>query len=129
MLVELNKKRYNALFSLIMLAFLASIIIFVFYPGKSELGQKFNVTAIFLLLRYIGLCIGICVIILRVIKVLNNNSALLYVFIGLLNTAIGLLSLILFITNNMDASALNLFILNEVIGAIILMDVMIFNSR
>jgi hypothetical protein len=129
MVVEINKKKYNVLFSAILLAILASIIMFAFYPSNSELGQRFAVDAMFLLLRYGGLYIGIGVILLRVLKVVKKNNALLYVFIGLLNICLGVLSLILAISGKMDPSTLNLFIINDVIGAIILLDIIIFNSK
>lgn len=129
MVVGLNKKVFNVLFSVILLAIITSIIMFVFYPSDGKLGQSFGVVAMFLLSRYLGLFIGAGLLLLRIIRVLKDNSALIYIFAGVLNTCLGVLSLVLFISNNMVSSGLALFILNEFIGAIILIDIMILDSK
>ncbi|MEO6719578.1 MAG: hypothetical protein ABIN67_04390 [Ferruginibacter sp.] len=129
MTIELNKKKYNILFSLILLALLASIIIFIFYPGRSASGAKFNVWVVFILARYIALYIGIAVILLRALRILKDNSVLIYIFTGSLNICLGVICLVSFIPHNTPSSFLNLFIINDVIGAIIFMDTMVFDFK
>jgi len=129
MLVELNRKQNNLLLSFIILALLTSIIIFVFYPSTSKLGNTFDLAVAFLFSRYFGLYIGVALILLRILRVLKNNNTLIYIFIGLLNISLGILSLVLAVSNNMDSSVFNLIIVNEVVGAIIFMDIMVLNSK
>lgn len=129
MQLVLNRKLHNLLLSIIMLALLASIMIFVFYPSNSKLGDKFGLAVALLFCRYIGLFIGAGLILLRLLSIVKNNSTLIYIFAGSLNISLVGLSLVLLVSNNMISPVFNAFFFNMLIGAIIFIDVMVFDSK
>lgn len=112
------------LLAFIMLALWASIILFIFYLSESELGNTFGVVVIFLLTRYFGLLSGIVVLLLRMLRIIKNKYSFIYIFVGLLNVGLGILSLVLFACKQMDSGFLPMFMFNLSIGLTIFVDIL-----
>lgn len=119
--------KQNLLLAFIMLALWAGIILFVFLPSNSELGDGFTIFVWVLLTRYFGLWSGLVVLLLRMLRIIKNKYSFIYIFVGLLNVGLGILSLVLFAFKQMDRSSLHMFIFNLSIGLIIFTDILFLN--
>lgn len=115
-------------YSLILIALLSSSVLFLFYPGKNELGPTFNIVIISLFIRHIALWGGIVVILLRLLAVIKKSNNLIYIFLGTLNLCLGVFSWILYFNNEMVTTFLHMFILNVFVGAIIFIDVFLLKT-
>ena len=112
----------------IMLALVASIILFSVYPTNSPLGERFGVDVIFLFARYLGLYAGILMLIIRLTKILKNRNNFIYILTGALNLCVAIIGLFLFMFGHMNAHLFNAFILNFIIVVLVFSDVFVFGK-
>lgn len=125
-----NKSKLNLAYSLLIIALWAAIVLFYLGPKSNSILD--NTFVMFLLTRYVGLWSGIIVLLLRLLRVIKDKHSFIYVFIGLLNIGLGILSIVLFAINKMNIPLFHMFILNLSIGVIIYIDIffseIIFNN-
>ena len=94
-----------------------------FYPDRQGLGSTFSVSVIYVFTAYGSLTVGVILLILRIIKVWKNRSALLYVLIGVINIAIGLIAVSMYFSHMANREWLNKSLLNLLLGVLIISDV------
>src|ERR1700685_4554615 len=105
------------LLSILLIAFGAIVMFFIYYPGKSEMGILSAFDVVLLMIRFAVMIVGIVFLFLRLFK-LFRAFPLYYVFTATLNFAIGILALVLFLFDNADVRWFHLFIPNMLIGVL-----------
>jgi hypothetical protein len=125
----LNQKiKYkNLLLSILVIAFGTLIIVFLFYPGKSELGPSFDIEAILLMVRYLGWIAGVLLLLMRIIRIIPRLN-LFYSLIGTLNTLLGVFAVLLYFFYQSSTSWFHLFIINLLVGAFIYIDIYLLEN-
>jgi hypothetical protein len=120
-------KYKNLLLSILVIAVGTAVIIFLFYPGKSELGPSFGIEAILLMMRYIAWIAGAIFLVLRIVRIIPRLN-IFYSLIGTLNILIGLLAVSLYFFFQSSISWFHLFIINQLVGAIICFDIYLLEN-
>ena len=100
-----------------------------FYPATNGLGKGFNVVIMYMITAYIALVSGVLMLFLRLLRILKNNNSVVYILVGVLNAVAGILTVVLYMSHNVDLSWLNKCLLNLLAGFLILTDVFILNNR
>lgn len=126
---ELNQqiKYKNLILSILVIALGTAIIIFLFYPGKSELGPSFGIEAILLMVRYIAWIGGVIFLLLRLLNILPRLN-LFYTLIGTLNILLVLFAFLLYILYHSSISWFQLFIINLLVGSLICIDIYLLEN-
>ena len=126
---ELNQQvKYKNLFlSILVIAFGTAITIFLFYPGKSELGPSFGIEAILLMVRYLAWIGGVIFLLLRLLNILPRLN-LFYSLMGTLNILIALFAFSLYFLYHSSISWFQLFFINQLVGALIFIDIYLLEN-
>jgi len=120
-------KYKNLILSILVIALGTAIIIFLFYPGKSELGPSFGIEAILLMVRYIAWIGGVIFLLLRLLNILPRLN-LFYTLIGTLNILLVLFAFLLYILYHSSISWFQLFIINLLVGSLICIDIYLLEN-
>lgn len=127
--MALNTRLRNLIISLGVIAFWVIFNFLFFYPATNGMGKAFNVSIMYILTRNVSLYGGLTVLLLRVLTILKSNTNILYIFMGVLNLAVGLLSIVLFYLSLADLPWLNKCLLNLLIGFIMTADTFIIFKK
>ena len=128
-MINFPNKYHNLLLSCGIIVLSTIAILFLYYPSSSDLGPKFGVSIIYILISYTVLPLGIFVLILRLFRLLKKNTGLIYIFLGIINLFIGLLAVYLFFTGIVEMSWLNRCFLNLLVGFVIISDAFIISFQ
>lgn len=119
----MSLKYRNLLISIAIVAVWVLVNFIAFYPDKQGLGSTFGVSILYMLTGYGALMLGVLLLLLRIFKIWKNPGALLYVLIGVVNIAIGLIAIGLYFFHLADREWLNKSLLNLLVGVLIISDV------
>lgn len=128
---QFHKVKRNCLYSSIILILWTAYVIVIFSPRpnivfKNQVSNEIidNRFIMFLLTRYFGLWSGVVVLLLRLLRIIKNKQSFIYIFIGLLNTSLGVLGIFLSTFKQVNIDLLHMFIFNLSIGLIIFIDIL-----
>ncbi len=93
------------------------------YPGEEEVADELGLAFYTYYTLFFGLCIGLIASTIRLIGFIKEPSSFLYNFTGVLNTCLGLLGIILVLTNQLDQPWVLLFMFSLGIGLTIMFDI------
>lgn len=113
-------KGKRILYSFLSIIVALSLIYIVYFNNKPD--QKFGVATVFLLLRYFALWSGLLILLCRLVFLIKRNDSIIYIIAGMLNIILGIIAVIVFISNNMVMQILHLFLINLLLGVIIISD-------
>ena len=116
-------KYRNLLISIGIVAAWVLVNFIAFYPDRQGLGSTFSISVIFIFTSYASLILGVMFLLLRIIKIWKNPSALFYVLIGVVNITIGLIAIAMYFSHMADREWLNKSLLNLLVGVLIITDV------
>jgi len=123
-IMELKYKRIG--YSLIGIVLCFGLTYFLYFNNKPD--GKFGAAAIFLLVRYVALWIGLGTLIFRIISLIKHNDALVYIITGILNIVIAIIAIALFFSHHMITEILHLFLFNLLLGSIMVLDCLFFKK-
>jgi hypothetical protein len=125
-----NKSKLSLVYSFVILVLWATYVIIIFsprpnsiFPNQVSTGILDNRFVMFLFTRYFGLWSGGLVLLLRLLRIIKNKQSFIYIFIGLLNTSLGVLGIFLSTFKQVNIDLLHMFIFNLSIGVIIFIDI------
>lgn len=95
---------------------------------KSDWGYKFALYTWVQWTRWTCLGAAGLLFLLRVFRLVNQDRSFLYCFVATINTAIGLVGIVLYPFENWDINALHEFLINLLVGVVMLADVLFFSG-
>ena len=119
-------KHKRILYSSLVITICFLLAYLLYFNNKPD--GKFGAAASFLLLRYAGLWVGSAILICRILLLLRSNDALIYIATGVLNVLIAFIAIVLFFTNHMVIQVFHLFLVNLLIGTVIIFDCLFFKK-
>jgi len=96
--------------------------------GVSDLGYKFALYTWVQWTRWTCLGAAGLLFVLRVLRVVNQERSFLYCFVATINTAMGLAGIVLFPFEDWNVTALHEFLLNLLVGVVMLADLFFFSG-
>lgn len=110
-----------------LLAFIIFFVLIYFIGFNNKPEGKFGAAAIFLLLRYAALWVGLAILACRIISLIKNYL-LVYIVIGVLNIILAVIAIALYFSGHMVMQIMHLFLLNLLLGSIIMLDALFFKK-
>jgi len=125
-----NKIKLSLVYSFVILVLWAAYVIIIFsprpnsiFPDQVSTGIIDNRFVMFLFTRYFGLWLGGLVLLLRLLRIIKNKQSFIYIFIGLLNTGVGIFGIFFSIFKYVNMDFFPIFIVNLSIGLVIFIDI------
>ena len=125
-----NKIKLSLVYSFVILVLWATYVIIIFsprpnsiFPDQVSTGIIDNRFVMFLFTRYFGLWLGGLVLLLRLLRIIKNKQSCIYIFIGLLNTGVGIFGIFFSIFKYVNMDFFPIFIVNLSIGLVIFIDI------
>lgn len=115
--------KQKLLLTFIILALLASMILFISKTSENSFGPSFDLFVFLAIIRYASLWLAIVLISLRLIKVWKNRHHIIYLFVGSMNVVLGCLMLGWCWIQPGALHILNAFYINLIIGLLMLGDI------
>ncbi|MEP7372315.1 MAG: hypothetical protein ABI675_02930 [Chitinophagaceae bacterium] len=112
----------NFLISVVITVVFGCIVLLLGYASGSPLGNFFDVFIVLIVTRWLVIAFGIIVLLLRLLKILSDNSSLVYILAGTVNMFLAVVGITLFITDQADMEWLHQSIGNLLVGFLILTD-------
>jgi hypothetical protein len=112
---------------LVLMAWSAAIFWFSSW-GKSDWGYKFALYTWVEWTRSVCLGAAALLFLLRVLRLVNQDRNFLYCCFATINTAIGLVGIVLYPNENWDVTAMHEFLLNLLVGVVMLADILFFSG-
>lgn len=122
-------KNKNLVIAVVITLLFACTVLLLFHPSRSPLGSFFDVFTILIVTHYIAIAIGVVVLLLRIMKIIRNNSMLIYVLVGTLNVFLAITGITLFVADHADMEWLHKCLGNLLVGFIILCDSFFFPEQ
>ena len=110
------------------LSIIVCLALFYAFYFTDKPDQKFGMGATFLLLRYFALWSGLILLSCRLISLIKRNDSIIYIAAGALNIILGVAAFALYISHNMIMQILHLFLMNLLLGVIIMSDCLFFKK-
>ncbi len=114
--IRVNIKRVVRSLAIVLIPFLFTLLI----PTQGHYGQNWTTFTVWIVFHFLGLPIGGCMLILRLIRLLKNNQESYYQFFGVTNAVCGLFGLTNSILNHISVPSWYVFDL--IVGFAILID-------
>ncbi len=115
--------KQKVLMTFIILALLASMILFASKASQGGFGPPFNLFVFLLIIRYAALWSAFLLILLRLVNVWKTRRHIVYLLIGSINVVLGCLMLAWCQIHPESAPLLNMVFINLIIGLLILGDI------
>jgi hypothetical protein len=125
----MNRIKYrNIGLSLIILIAWTGLILFLSVHSKGDWGDGFALYSWFELTRVISLGGAAVFFLLRVFRLIKQQSNLGYCLFAVSNCFIGIVGIVLYIYRGWDVSSLHEFLLSLLVAAILLADIVFFSA-
>lgn len=107
----------------------ACLVLLLFYPSGSPLGNLFSIFFILIIMHYVALVYGVLVLCMRLFKLLKNNELLVYLLAGTINVFLSIAGITLYSIDQADDEWLKKCLLNLLIGVLIVGDGLVYKNN
>jgi len=120
-----NRKFLNLCWAIALLMILILIAFVLVYPSQSKLGRGFDIFVLLIFFKYAAIILGVLCLILRIAKVLRDNSNLLCAVSAISNLFIGISAIAFYFFGVVEKSWLIACLPNLLVGVVILADMLL----
>ena len=106
----------------------SAIVLYFSANSKSELGTGFSLYSWLMITRFFGLIGSGLFFVLRVARLIRKQTNFFYCFFAVVNCSIGIVALLFYFIAILNRDTLYLFLLNLLVGVILLADIFFFRT-